>query len=164
MPYKGITEDQENLIQFARGGSPNLADTDTFGGPRPTKIDVRDYGPPAMHVCGNKHGGSRCDICFGEIPEYEEPRFKNSVSGPARVHTLVPKPEPSEKDDILEVLDTLAAEIRSGKVTPSHLIIGFGEDLPDNAFAYSWDAIGLNRFEVMGFMQVYISDLAAEER
>lgn len=103
MPYKGVEEDQENLIEFARGG-------------RPTNVT-----------------------------------------------TLNPKIEPTEKDDMLEVLEGLAADIRSGKVSPSHLIIGFGEDLSDGAFAYSWDAIGLNRFEVMGFLQVYTHKLASGE-
>jgi hypothetical protein len=116
MPYKGADEDQKNLIEFARGGRPNLADVDGFGGPRPTKV-----------------------------------------------HTLAPKQVPTLRDECLEMLKVLTVEIESGKVSPSHLIIGFGEHLPNNATSYWWDAAGLNMFEVMGHLQVYAAKLADGE-
>jgi hypothetical protein len=118
MPYKGADDDQKNLIEFARGGRPNLADVDGFGGPRPTKL-----------------------------------------------HTLKPPPAqvPSLRDECLEMLKVLTVEIESGKVSPSHLIIGFGQTTENGAMSYWWDAAGLNMFEVMGHLQVYAAKLADGE-
>lgn len=89
------------------------------------------------------------------------------VGGPEnKVTALKPKTEPTLRDDILEMLRGLTAEIESGRLSPSHLILGWGErtDIEGNpGTSFSWDAVGLNCFEVIGHLTAYATRLALGE-
>ncbi len=79
----------------------------------------------------------------------------------ATVTPLNPPKQPSLQDEILEILDELVADIRSGKVTPLHLILSFAGDR-ENSVVYDWHGIGLSRFEMIGHLTAEATQLAME--
>ncbi len=93
-----------------------------------------------------------------EVDQFGGPRPDNVVT------LKVPK-EATLQDEILEAVDELAADIRAGRVVPSHLVIGYagvkeldsGEGVAVN---YVWDSHGLTRFELIGHLHVYAGTLA----
>lgn len=85
---------------------------------------------------------------------------------PNKVTALKPKVEPTVSDEIVGALEEMLADIKSGKIIPSHLVLGFGEKTTSEgrpATTYCWDAIGLNTFEVIGHLNSYASRLAMGE-
>ncbi len=82
------------------------------------------------------------------------------------VHQLRPAPEYTVADDIIQALSTLLADIKSGEIEPSHLIIGWGERVEIDGApgkAYIWDAVGLETTEVVGHLTTYATKLAMGE-
>ncbi len=77
-----------------------------------------------------------------------------------------PPPTATLTDEILAMLDELAADIRSGKVSPCYLILGFGEDTTRDgqpAEEYCWDSTGLKRRELIGHLVTYTTRLSVDE-
>ncbi len=84
----------------------------------------------------------------------------------ATITQLKPPTMVTLTDEILQMLDELAADIRSGKVSPCYLILGFGEDTTrdgQKAEAFSWDSNGLNRRELIGHLMTYVTRLSVDE-
>lgn len=89
-----------------------------------------------------------------------------ALTGP-KVTVLKPKPpEPTVAEEIVAALEGLAAAIKAGEVIPSHLVIGYGSRTVidgEAATHYDWDAIGINTYEVIGHLSVYLTRLAMGE-
>ncbi len=84
----------------------------------------------------------------------------------ATVTQLKPPKTATLVDELLAMLDELAADIRAGTVSPSYLILGFGEDTTrdgQKAEAFSWESNGLNRRELIGHLMTYVSRLSVDE-
>jgi hypothetical protein len=67
-------------------------------------------------------------------------------------------PEQSTRDEILADLRGMIADIESGASDPNYLIYFLGEDTAAGV-SYSWDAIGLSYYEMVGHLTTYISIL-----
>ncbi len=94
---------------------------------------------------------------------YEVDTFSGASAVPtATVLPLKPPQAASLQDEILQILDTLVADIRSGKVTPLHLILSFADDRPESV-VYDWHGIGLSRFEMIGQLTAEATMLAMED-
>ncbi len=96
---------------------------------------------------------------------FDYDRMLNKLHSAVVTPLKVPK-VPTLQDELLAMLDELAADIRSGKVLPSYLILGFGEDTTrdgQRAEVFSWDSNGLNRRELIGHLMTYVSRLSVDE-
>lgn len=83
----------------------------------------------------------------------------------SNVTPLNPPKVQTTADEMLEMLDKLAADIRAGTVSPSYLILGHGQLAPDqgeDAESYSWNTLGFSRRELIGHLMSFVTILSSE--
>ncbi len=145
---KTLEDEARQLAAYARGER----EVDQFGGPRPRPVprtaEQKPYTPYETDTFSGHDFGRHPTTVLVNKPT-------------ATVTPLNPPKQPSLQDEILSLLDELTADIRSGKVTPLHLILSYGDDKGDS-IAYEWHGLGMNRFELIGHLTAEATALAME--